>query len=295
VYLYLSKDRSARHPRTETLAALEAGLDDSFHVWANVGFGKYEFDWLVFRDRGWFGIYEEKTFDAPVEETADFGDPWILVGGAQIENPGEQVNKHADLFRRFVRGEIIPRFAPTTDARKLSVWCGVYSPHIRNETLIVKPRWGLYYRSLDAFVRDITTLEPNALLALEPSKIGSVVDCLNKKLRARPAERKVGASVLDDRAEGAPAEDKRPRSLHEDKDALTGLPGARYFEETLEREVARAHRYGRRLALVLFDLDSFKALNDKHGHVACDVCPNERRRPHTRSSALDGRAMSRRR
>jgi two-component system, cell cycle response regulator len=55
-----------------------------------------------------------------------------------------------------------------------------------------------------------------------------------------------------------------------DLDALTGLHNRRYFHETLKREVARAHRYGRRLALVVFDLDDFKAINDRIGHLAGD-------------------------
>jgi diguanylate cyclase (GGDEF)-like protein len=55
-----------------------------------------------------------------------------------------------------------------------------------------------------------------------------------------------------------------------DLDALTGLHNRRYFHETLAREVARAHRYGRRLALVVFDLDDFKAINDRIGHLAGD-------------------------
>src|SRR3954469_13527611 len=44
-----------------------------------------------------------------------------------------------------------------------------------------------------------------------------------------------------------------------DLDALTGLHNRRYFHETLSREVARAHRYDRQLALVVLDLDDFKA------------------------------------
>jgi two-component system, cell cycle response regulator len=55
-----------------------------------------------------------------------------------------------------------------------------------------------------------------------------------------------------------------------DLDALTGLHNRRYFHETLAREVARANRYGRRLALVIFDLDDFKAINDRIGHLAGD-------------------------
>jgi diguanylate cyclase (GGDEF)-like protein len=53
-------------------------------------------------------------------------------------------------------------------------------------------------------------------------------------------------------------------------DALTGLFNQRYFQETLRREVTRAHRYQRQLALVVFDLDDFKSVNDQIGHLAGD-------------------------
>jgi diguanylate cyclase (GGDEF)-like protein len=55
-----------------------------------------------------------------------------------------------------------------------------------------------------------------------------------------------------------------------DLDALTGLHNRRYFHETLAREVARAQRYDRQLALIVFDLDDFKAVNDRVGHLAGD-------------------------
>ncbi|MDQ2981065.1 MAG: GGDEF domain-containing protein [Actinomycetota bacterium] len=56
-----------------------------------------------------------------------------------------------------------------------------------------------------------------------------------------------------------------------DLDALTGLHNRRYFHETLAREVARAQRYGRQLALIVFDLDEFKAINDRIGHLSGDA------------------------
>ena len=56
-----------------------------------------------------------------------------------------------------------------------------------------------------------------------------------------------------------------------DLDALTGLHNRRFFHDTLAREVARAHRYERRLALIIFDLDDFKAINDRIGHLAGDA------------------------
>jgi diguanylate cyclase (GGDEF)-like protein len=56
-----------------------------------------------------------------------------------------------------------------------------------------------------------------------------------------------------------------------DLDALTNLHNRRYFHETLAREATRAHRYDRRLALVIFDIDDFKAINDQIGHLAGDA------------------------
>jgi diguanylate cyclase (GGDEF)-like protein len=56
-----------------------------------------------------------------------------------------------------------------------------------------------------------------------------------------------------------------------DFDALTSLHNRRYFHETLAREVARAHRYRRPLALIVLDLDDFKAVNDRVGHLAGDA------------------------
>jgi diguanylate cyclase (GGDEF)-like protein len=53
-------------------------------------------------------------------------------------------------------------------------------------------------------------------------------------------------------------------------DPLTGLGNRRVFHQVLAREVARSRRYGRRLALIVLDLDDFKRINDRLGHLAGD-------------------------
>ena len=56
-----------------------------------------------------------------------------------------------------------------------------------------------------------------------------------------------------------------------DIDPLTGLLNRRGFERELARSVAYVKRYGTSAALVYLDLDSFKPVNDRHGHAAGDA------------------------
>ncbi|WP_217923667.1 diguanylate cyclase [Miltoncostaea oceani] len=53
-------------------------------------------------------------------------------------------------------------------------------------------------------------------------------------------------------------------------DPLTGLVNHRVFHERLREEVERSRRHRRPLSLVVFDLDHFKDVNDRHGHQAGD-------------------------
>lgn len=54
-------------------------------------------------------------------------------------------------------------------------------------------------------------------------------------------------------------------------DSLTGLPNRRAMRAQFDAEVARARREGGGFALLLFDADHFKRLNDQHGHLAGDA------------------------
>ncbi len=53
-------------------------------------------------------------------------------------------------------------------------------------------------------------------------------------------------------------------------DGLTELPNRRRLEEALGAELTRVRRYGGRFALVVADLDDFKQVNDRYGHLAGD-------------------------
>ena len=54
-------------------------------------------------------------------------------------------------------------------------------------------------------------------------------------------------------------------------DPLTGLANRREFQAVLEREMDRVTRSGDIALLLMLDIDSFKAVNDQHGHAAGDA------------------------
>jgi diguanylate cyclase (GGDEF)-like protein len=55
-------------------------------------------------------------------------------------------------------------------------------------------------------------------------------------------------------------------------DPLTGIANRRQFERVLEFERKRSDRTGASLALLMIDIDNFKAFNDAYGHLAGDAC-----------------------
>lgn len=58
-------------------------------------------------------------------------------------------------------------------------------------------------------------------------------------------------------------------------DGLTETYNKRFFLDALERELNRSQRYDRQLALALFDIDHFKSVNDRFGHLAGDYVLRE--------------------
>lgn len=75
-------------------------------------------------------------------------------------------------------------------------------------------------------------------------------------------------------------------------DTLTGLANSRRFLAAVDAEVARASRYARPVTLAYVDLDGFKAVNDRWGHVVGDQVlarVGELLRRHVRATDLPAR------
>jgi diguanylate cyclase (GGDEF)-like protein len=54
-------------------------------------------------------------------------------------------------------------------------------------------------------------------------------------------------------------------------DELTGIENRRAFYELTDREIRRVARYGKAFTVACFDIDDFKAVNDRYGHGAGDA------------------------
>ena len=88
-------------------------------------------------------------------------------------------------------------------------------------------------------------------------------------------EKRVYVSVVLDVSERMRAE-RETQALYDllreqsNRDALTGLFNRRYIDASLERELILAARGGRPLSVVMGDIDLFKNVNDRYGHLAGD-------------------------
>ena len=75
-------------------------------------------------------------------------------------------------------------------------------------------------------------------------------------------------------------------------DFLTGWHNRRYFHNRLREELARAERTGKPLACLMIDVDNFKEINDRFGHLAGDEALRKSRGVPRRRSARRHRRAS---
>jgi diguanylate cyclase (GGDEF)-like protein len=118
----------------------------------------------------------------------------------------------------------------------------------------------------------LLSLEP---LTLTPEQIDALID-LGRPLADEFGKRYLNETIVESLI-GAPRSEENWAALERLAltDALTGLYNRHAGEQAMTREAARSRRTGAALSLALLDLDSFKQVNDLHGHEAGDRVLNE--------------------
>lgn len=100
---------------------------------------------------------------------------------------------------------------------------------------------------------------------------GSVIECV---LSIATVQDETGVPVHTvEQVQDVTEQRRLERQLQKlaDYDHLTGLLNRRRFEDELQRQIERCARHGERAALLLMDIDHFKAVNDTGGHAAGDT------------------------
>jgi GAF domain-containing protein len=112
----------------------------------------------------------------------------------------------------------------------------------------------------------------NVPLVFNDEPIGLLVLVERDRERHFSAEEIALAQALGEQAASAIEHARLYKAVQEQAitDGLTGLFNHRYFYERLDQEIARAHRYGGPVSLLMIDIDDFKRFNDRHGHVMGD-------------------------
>lgn len=142
--------------------------------------------------------------------------------------------------------------------------------------------------SVELVLADLLVSRKHAMIEHRPDgfyflDLGSTNGCtLNKGALTEPTRLDEGDKIgLGDVVFKFSFQDRHDAEYHAKlrnmavKDGLTRIHNKRYFTEVLEKEFAFIRRNTVGLALILFDIDHFKAVNDTMGHVAGDYALKE--------------------
>ena len=133
------------------------------------------------------------------------------------------------------------------------------------------------------------------------SRLASIRTALEEKRRREALSQEKLKEEMDSLNQNLNRMKKEVDEVHEKRkalekeiliDPLTGVANRRALKDRLKNELYRFHRYRQLFALLLFDVDHFKVINDRHGHWAGDRCLKEimkRIRPILRETDFIGR------
>ena len=137
--------------------------------------------------------------------------------------------------------------------------------------VILSPRDDL---SAPVFMRECAEISRAVILSLRSKSRPLGVICADHRFdRGQLGRRRMAALVLFANQVALAIDNVRLYSrvdILAKTDSLTSLFNRHYFDESLEREIARVKRYGQDLCLMMADLRDFKRFNDRFGHLVGD-------------------------
>lgn len=146
----------------------------------------------------------------------------------------------------------------------LGIWLSLFGASLISRPLVTLSHWAARLADGDWAARRPPVATPIHEVRQLARALGSMAGHLQtytRDLEQRVAERTAALKAANDKLSELSA-----------TDSLTGMANRRRFDEALETEWARAARAGRHLAVILADVDHFKAYNDRYGHQAGDEC-----------------------
>lgn len=169
---------------------------------------------------------------------------------------------------------------PGLSARLADRFCGALAPYRTECALSGKPVAvdTIDKAVLDAFPNELRELKLGKLLVVPLHKARKPLGLLILARRAAPFKAETVSAI--DQARGslvllveqlAYLETISLYSNFANFDGLTGLYNHRYFQQELEKEIARAQRLGYPVSLMMIDIDHFKQYNDAFGHPQGDA------------------------
>ena len=120
--------------------------------------------------------------------------------------------------------------------------------------------------------------------SLVMSRLASIRTALEEKRRSEALRHERLQEEMDSLNQNLQRMKKEVDQVHEKRkalekevliDHLTGVANRRALRERMKSELYRYQRYGHYFSMIMFDIDNFKAINDKHGHWAGDKCLKE--------------------
>ena len=130
------------------------------------------------------------------------------------------------------------------------VWFG-------GEHTIVRPLRALARMAVHVGHGNLAVRTTRTRWAAEFAPLANALDAMAQRLTEREEELKIANAHLDRLAR---------------IDSLSGLTNRRGFDLKLDEEWASSARTGEPLALIMIDVDHFKAFNDRYGHLSGDMC-----------------------